>query len=212
MLPGLAVAELTRRSVGRALAQGITSQQILRFLQSHASPIMDEDPNSRGNFEQNACSRTYNTESGPFFVFGSDVNFTEQTLTFIEPPPCAEYPLVASTVADQVILWEKETKRLQTAPGVLFRNFENDLMLARMVEEAQRLGVYIWSRDDRRDRALLIEESGRKALKAFWRSVDWAAELRALEQAGRPAKKVKPREIITEAMVIDDDDEGDTIF
>lgn len=119
---------------------------------------------------------------------------------------------MASTVADQVILWEKETKRLQTAPGMLFRNFESDHMLARMVEEAQRLGVYIWSRVDRRDRALLIEESGRKALKAFWRSVDWAAELRALEQADRPAKKVKPREVITEAMVIDDDDEEDTIF
>lgn len=43
------MAELTRRSVGRALAQGITSHQILRFLQSHASPIMDEDPNSRGD-------------------------------------------------------------------------------------------------------------------------------------------------------------------
>ena len=119
--------------------------------------------------------------------------------------------MVASTVADQIILWEKETKRLQTAPGVLFRGFQSSHAFSRMVEEAKRLSVYIWSRDDRRahSRALVVREEGRKLLKDFWRSVDWAAELRSIEQAGKPAPQAKPKEIITEAMIIEDDDEDD---
>jgi transcription initiation factor TFIIH subunit 4 len=58
-------------------------------------------------------------------------------------------PIVPGVVADQIRLWQREMRRLGSAPGVLYRNFEGEELYRRVAAYAEELGVAL-ARDDAR--------------------------------------------------------------
>lgn len=61
----------------------------------------------------------------------------------------ARVPIVPGVVADQIRLWQRELRRLGSAPGVLYRNFEGDELYRRVAGYAEELGAAL-ARDDAR--------------------------------------------------------------
>lgn len=63
------------------------------------------------------------------------------------PRVASRVPIVPGVVADQIRLWQRELRRLGSAPGVLYRNFEGEEVYRRVAAYAEELGVAL-ARDD----------------------------------------------------------------
>ena len=87
------------------------------------------------------------------------------------------YSPVPPTVADQIVLWEEETRRLSRRPAVLLRHFPDPDMFQLVVAESKQQGVYIWHVPD--TMLLIITEAGKKGIKLFIREQREAREARA---------------------------------
>jgi hypothetical protein len=74
---------------------------------------------------------------------------------------------VPQTVAEQIILWERETDRLSRAEGILIENIPNLTLLERLVTGVREAGVYLWHARVPRP-LLLIRQDGKADFKRLW--------------------------------------------
>ncbi len=51
-------------------------------------------------------------------------------------------------VSDQIRLWQQETRRIKTAPAVLYHRFESLQLYNKIAEFAHRMGVLLYKHDD----------------------------------------------------------------
>ncbi|AOA65153.1 TFIIH and nucleotide excision repair factor 3 complexes subunit [Komagataella phaffii CBS 7435] len=120
---------ITRESVREALRNGITADQIIKYLETHAHSQMkklaEEKLLKKLEFDSNA------TETQQI---GSQVKLE------VIPP----------TVVDQIKLWQLEMDRLQTFAGFLFKDFANAQEFEQLANYADEVGVMLWRDDDKR--------------------------------------------------------------
>ena len=118
--PNLITGKMTKQSVQRAVKVGITAEQIIAYLTSHAHPQMRR----RAQAEQSK-STAANNEAGKIFS------------------------ILPATVLDQIHLWQLERDRMQTTPGFLLKDFANKTEYEGVARYSEEIGVLVW-RDDRR--------------------------------------------------------------
>lgn len=121
--------QITRESIRRALYNGITSDQIINFLETHAHPQMralaKEKLEKKLEFDAN---NNINTAGG-------GLNSSAQHKLEILPP----------TVVDQIKLWQLELDRIQAFEGYLFKEFASQQEFDVLCSYASDVGVLIWS-------------------------------------------------------------------
>ena len=119
--PNLVTGKMSKSSVQRAVKAGITSEQIISYLTSHAHPQMRRHAQAEQALMQ---SRSI-----------------EQARSITTLPP---------TIIDQINLWRLERERMTTTPGFLLKDFPNLAEYAAPAKYAEEIGVLVWKSDDKK--------------------------------------------------------------
>lgn len=132
----LVCGQITRESIRSALLNGITAEQIIKFLETHAHPQMKilakEKLDKKIEFD---TSNNINTAGGaPQSQEINDGKIAPQHKLEILPP----------TVVDQIRLWQLELDRIQSFDGYLFKNFTSQQEYDVLCNYATEIGVLIW--------------------------------------------------------------------
>lgn len=139
--------QLTRESVRSALQNGITAEQIIKFLETHAHPQMrilaKEKLDKKIEFDTN---NNINTAGGAPGTKG-DANITQHKLEILPP-----------TVVDQIKLWQLELDRIQTFEGYLFKDFASQQEFEVLNKYAMDIGVLLWS--DKSKKRFFVTKKG----------------------------------------------------
>lgn len=118
--PNLITAKITKSSVQRAVQAGITAEQIISYLTSHAHPQM------RRHAAQAAAT-------------ASDRANAAQAAS-----------VIPATVLDQIHLWQIEKDRMTTTAGYLMKEFGTQAEYERYWQFADQIGVLVWRSDRKR--------------------------------------------------------------
>ena len=116
----LVTGKMTKGSIQRAILRGITAQQIIAYLTSHAHPQMRKHAQA-----EQAVLRSRNQDASRVTVV----------------PP---------TVRDQIGLWELERERMKATNGFLMKDFEKDEEYRAVKTYAEEIGVLVWHNDRKR--------------------------------------------------------------
>ncbi|ODV80086.1 RNA polymerase II transcription factor B subunit 2 [Suhomyces tanzawaensis NRRL Y-17324] len=141
--------QITRESIRNALYNGITADQIIKFLETHAHPQMrllaKEKLDKKIEFD---ASHNINTAGGaPQSQAARDGAVAQHKLELLPP-----------TVVDQIKLWQLELDRIQTFDGYLFKDFSNQQEYDVLSSYASEVGVLIWS--DKVRRKFFVTQQG----------------------------------------------------
>lgn len=131
----MVIGQLTRESIRNALYNGITADQIIRFLETHAHSQMrtsaKEKLDKKVEFD---ASHNINTAGGAPQSKSSDSGVSQHRLEILPP-----------NVVDQIRLWQLELDRIQTFDGYLFKDFKNQNEYDILCNYATEVGVLLWS-------------------------------------------------------------------
>lgn len=130
----MVTGQVTRESIRRALHNGITADQIIAYLETHAHPQM------RRLAEDNLEKK-----------FELDPNCKE-TLQILPP-----------TVVDQIKLWQLELDRIASYDGYLFTDFESYQEYQVLSTYSQDIGVLLW-KDDKKRRFFVSKEGNSQVI------------------------------------------------
>ncbi|KAG7662641.1 TFB2 [[Candida] subhashii] len=142
--------QITRESIRNALYNGITAEQIIKFLETHAHPQMrilaKEKLDKKIEFD---TSHNINTAGGApqSQSARADGSIAQHKLEILPP-----------NVVDQIKLWQLELDRIQTFDGYLFKDFPNQQEFDILSTYASELGVLIWS--DKVKRKFFVTKDG----------------------------------------------------
>ncbi|KAK0846030.1 RNA polymerase II transcription factor B 52 kDa subunit [Friedmanniomyces endolithicus] len=114
--PNLVTAKLTKTSIQSAIHLGITSDQIISYLTTHAHPLMRAHQ-QQAQAQQQSQSGNPNTH------------------------PANNAPVLPPTVVDQIRLWQLEGERMVSHRGYLIRDVGTAEEYDRAVRYAEALGV-----------------------------------------------------------------------
>ncbi|CAI5755802.1 unnamed protein product [Candida verbasci] len=146
--------QITRESIRNALYNGITADQIIKFLDSHAHPQMKllakERLDKKIEFD---TSNNINTAGGA--PQSKNENVISQHKLEIIPP----------NVLDQIKLWQLELDRIQTFEGYLFKDLANQQEYDILSNYASELGVLIWS--DKVKKKFFVTKDGMSQVADF---------------------------------------------
>ncbi|GMF63569.1 unnamed protein product [[Candida] boidinii] len=129
---------ITRESVRSALLNGITSTQIIGYLESHAHPGM-----VRLAEEKLAKKIEFETSIG-----GDKAALLETRKLEILPP----------TVVDQIKLWQLELDRIQSFKGYLYKDFATEMEFEKLCNYGEEIGVVLWK--DKLRRKFFVDQDG----------------------------------------------------
>lgn len=136
----LVTGVITRESVRSALRNGITSTQIINYLEAHAHSGMVELAEAEYNKKYEFESSIGNTQA------------LEQLKLEILPP----------TVVDQIKLWQLELDRVQAFKGYLYKDFSNDFEFEKLLSYGEDIGVILWK--DKTKRKFFVSREGNPQL------------------------------------------------
>lgn len=146
--------QVTRELIRKALYNGITSTQIIKFLETHAHPQMKilarERLDKKIEFDTN---NNINTAGGAPQLH-LETAAAQHRLEVLPP-----------TVVDQIKLWQLELDRIQTFEGYLFKDFASQNEYDVLANYALEIGVLIWQ--DRAKRKFYITEQGKEQVVDF---------------------------------------------
>ena len=134
--------QITRESIRNALYNGITSDQIINFLETHAHPQM------RALAKERLDKKVEFDASNNINTAGGGQNSSAQHKLEILPP----------TVVDQIKLWQLELDRIQAFEGYLFKEFASQQEFDVLCNYASDVGVLIWS--DRTKMRFFVTKDG----------------------------------------------------
>lgn len=118
--PNLITAKMTKSSVQRAVSSGITADQIISYLTSHAHPQLRRHA---------AAAAAAATDPAKAAQAGS---------------------VIPATVLDQIHLWQIEKDRMSTTVGYLMKDFATQIEYERYWRFADQIGVLVWRSDRKR--------------------------------------------------------------
>lgn len=150
----MVLGQITRESIRRALYSGITADQIVKFLETHAHPQMrllaQEKLDKKIEFD---ASNNINTAAGSGISQSNDKG-AQHRLEILPP-----------NVVDQIKLWQLELDRIQTFDGYLFKEFSNQREYEILRNYANEIGVLLWSDD--KSKLLFVTKEGLKQVSDF---------------------------------------------
>jgi len=117
----LVTGQITRESIRKALINGITADQIISYLETHAHPQL-----RRSAEEQLEKKIEYENNSG-------------EKLKILQP-----------TISDQIKLWQLELDRIMTFEGFLFTDFASDEEYQLLSKYAEEIGVLLWNNSNKK--------------------------------------------------------------
>lgn len=130
--PNLVTGKLTKSSVQRAIRQGITADQIISYLTTHAHPQMRRHAAAEQTLlNSRALAAAAATESG-----------TVSETQII--------PVVPATILDQIHLWQLEKDRMTSLSGYLLKEFGSLGEYSEPCRYADETGVLLWKDDAKR--------------------------------------------------------------
>lgn len=131
----MVMGQITRESIRNALYNGITAEQIIRFLETHAHSQMrslaKEKLDKKIEFD---ASHNINTAGGAPQSKSMDSGVAQHRLEILPP-----------NVVDQIKLWQLELDRIQTFDGFLFKDFKDQNEYEILCNYATEVGVLLWS-------------------------------------------------------------------
>lgn len=131
----MVTGQITRESIRNALYNGITADQIIRFLEQHAHSQMrilaKEKLDKKIEFD---ASHNINTAGGAPQSKSTDAGVAQHRLEILPP-----------NVVDQIKLWQLELDRIQTFEGYLFKDFKDQNEYDVLCNYATEVGVLLWS-------------------------------------------------------------------
>ncbi|KAL9108114.1 MAG: hypothetical protein Q9227_007090 [Pyrenula ochraceoflavens] len=128
--PNLVTGKMTKSSVQRAVHMGITAEQIISYLSTHAHPQMRR----HAALEAANNANTTSNSNAP-----TDTQ-TSQPHHSILPP----------TIIDQINLWQIERDRMTATAGFLFKDFPNQDEYEKPMRYADEVGVLLWKSNAKR--------------------------------------------------------------
>ena len=120
--PNLVTGKMSKSSIQRAVQRGITAEQIISYLTSHAHPQMRRHAAAEAAAAQARSGGT-----------GVDV-------------PRA-FSIIPATILDQIHLWQLERDRMTTTMGFLLKDFQMKREYDDVVRYADEIGVLVWKDD-----------------------------------------------------------------
>ncbi|CEP64098.1 TFIIH/NER complex subunit TFB2 LALA0_S10e02212g [Lachancea lanzarotensis] len=130
----MVTGQITRESIRRALLNGITADQIIAYMETHAHPQM------RRLAEQTL----------------------DKKLEL--DPNCKEgLQILPPTVVDQVKLWQLELDRIINYDGYLFTDFDNSQEYSLLCDYSNDIGVLLW-KDDKKRRFFVSQEGNAQVI------------------------------------------------
>lgn len=129
--PNLVTGVMTKKSVQRAVQMGITADQIISYLSTHAHPQMRR----YAALQAASTSATISTSTSANSASGH-----ARPQNSILPP----------TIIDQINLWQIERDRMTATNGFLFKEFPNQDEYEKPMKYADEIGVLIWKSDTKR--------------------------------------------------------------
>ncbi|KIW28608.1 uncharacterized protein PV07_08257 [Cladophialophora immunda] len=123
--PNLVTGKMSKSSVQRAVQAGITADQIISYLTTHAHPQM---------------RRHAQAEQAALLARGTATESQVQRTV----------PILPATILDQIHLWQLERDRMTTTPGFLFRDFSTRAEYEANCRYADETGVLVWKDDAKR--------------------------------------------------------------
>ncbi|EDK45100.1 TFIIH basal transcription factor complex subunit 2 [Lodderomyces elongisporus NRRL YB-4239] len=146
--------QITRESIRNALYNGITADQIIKFLETHAHPQMralaKERLDKKVEFD---ASHNINTAGGAP-QSKTDGAISQHRLEVLPP-----------NVVDQIKLWQLELDRIQTFDGYLFKDFANQQEYDMLSNYAAEIGVLIWA--DKVKKKFFVTKDGMTQVAEF---------------------------------------------
>lgn len=131
----MVMGQITRESIRNALYNGITADQVIRFLETHAHSQMrnlaKEKLDKKIEFD---ASHNINTAGGAPQSKSMDSGVAQHRLEILPP-----------NVVDQIKLWQLELDRIQTFEGYLFKDFKDQNEYDVLCNYASEVGVLLWS-------------------------------------------------------------------
>nr|VWO95154.1 Ankyrin repeat protein [Ganoderma boninense] len=119
--PNLVVGQITRESVKKALANGITAEQV--------------------------CAPGYHTLGACLPTAAKIISYL---ITHAHPQMRKNKPLLPVTVQDQIRLWELEKNRVKSQEGYLYTAFASHADYEWVLDYAKKLGVVLWENPAKR--------------------------------------------------------------
>ena len=119
--PNQVTGKMTKSSVQRAVPAGMTAEQIISYLTSHAHPQM-----RRHAAAEQAQAQARNID-------------TSRTVT-----------VLPATILDQIHLWQLERDRMTTTAGFLLKDFASHREYDEVCRYADEIGVLAWRQDKKR--------------------------------------------------------------
>lgn len=142
----MVLGQITRDSIRRALRNGITAEQILAYLETHAHPQMiklSEEVLEKKIGIDNMKKRQMDIENGK-------INQDQDNLFKLQ--------ILPPTVVDQIKLWQIELDRVISADGYLYSDFSTMKEYTDLVKYCQDIGVLVWKND--RKKIFFVEKEG----------------------------------------------------
>lgn len=119
--PNLVTGKMTKASVQRAVQRGITAEQIISYLTTHAHPQMRRHAQA-----EQAILQARNTDPGRIVT------------------------VLPATILDQIALWQLERDRMTTTAGFLMKDFSTKAEYEAVRNHADTIGVLVWKSDSKR--------------------------------------------------------------
>ncbi|KAH3680666.1 hypothetical protein WICPIJ_008178 [Wickerhamomyces pijperi] len=117
----LVTGQITRESVRKALLNGITAEQMIAYLETHAHPQL-----------RKTAEEVYQKK------IQYDANTNEK------------FHLIQPNITDQIKLWQLELDRILTWDGYLFTDFSNEEEYQVLQSYAEEIGVMLWCDHNKR--------------------------------------------------------------
>lgn len=153
----LVTGVVTRDSIRTALRSGITAQQIINYLETHAHTGMIEMAEAEYN-------KNYEFQNS----IGNTVALEQLKLEILPP-----------TVVDQIKLWQLELDRVESFRGYLYKDFSNDFEFEKLLSYGEEIGVIVWK--DKSKRKFFVSQEGNGQL------IEYANKIIRNSNTPRPA-------------------------
>ncbi|KAK5942415.1 RNA polymerase II transcription factor B 52 kDa subunit [Knufia obscura] len=134
--PNMVTGKMTKQSVQRAIQTGITAEQIISYLATHAHPQM----------KRYAAAELSRNQARQVALNASSAGVTPEATA----NATLQLKVIPDTIMDQISLWQMERDRITSNVGFLLKDFSSQSEYADICRYADETGVLLWSDDKRR--------------------------------------------------------------
>ena len=128
--------KMTKQSVQRAIQMGITAEQIISYLSTHAHPQM----------RRHAAAELAKIQARQVAINASSAGPNADGTA----NAALQLKVVPDTIMDQISLWQMERDRITSNAGFLLKDFSTNLEYQDICRYADETGVLVWSDDKKR--------------------------------------------------------------